>query len=411
VHAELTIEAGREIGRVFVVRIGQQFVLGRGGDVAIPLDDERISRRHALVDMRKDGLYVADLGSRNGTFLASRPVKANTPTLTAPGDLLELGGHRLRIELAGLDEKTRRERARTQRLDEPLLPKEEFDILGEIGRGATGRVYAARQKLLDRVVAVKVLRTDVDDDAEGRERFLREGRVTVKVQSPFVVEVYDVRVMHGKVYLVMELINGPSAKDRLASGTLPIAEVLKIGEETARALEAAHAKGVIHRDIKPANILLAPNGPSKLSDFGIAKELDSLESLTSTGEGLGTLAYVSPEQAQEAKKVGPRTDIYSLGATLYHLIAGRPPFTPANAKVLLEILDKPPPLLMQYRSDCPPELAALVHRMLAKVPEDRPPSAAYCAERLAEMRKKHTPPITDRGALGKTADMSESTGF
>jgi serine/threonine protein kinase len=408
-HGELTVEAGRDVGRVFVVRLGQNFIIGRGVDVAITVDDERVSRRHASVELRPEGLFVADLGSRNGTFLLGRALEPNRPALTAPGDVLEIGSHRLRLDILGLDEKSRRERARTQRLDEPLLPKEEFEILGEIGRGATGRVYAAKQKLLDRMVAVKVLRSDLGDDEEGQKRFMREARVTCKIDSPFVVQVHDVRIVYGRVYLIMELINGPSAKDRLACGWLPIPDVVRVGLDVANALDAAHRINVVHRDIKPANILLTPNGPAKLSDFGIAKELDSVESLTSTGEGLGTLAYVSPEQATEAKSVTKQTDIYGLGATLYHLVAGRPPFLPTSARVLLEIIDQDPPRVTAFRGDCPDDLAVLIHEMLAKDPDHRPAGTQVVVERLLDMRLRYMARAGHGSTdLGRTSDLSET---
>ncbi|MBX3472090.1 MAG: protein kinase [Planctomycetes bacterium] len=406
-HAELTVEAGRDVGRVFVVRLGQSFTVGRGSDVAITIDDERVSRRHAALELRPEGLFVTDLGSRNGTFILGRPLTANQPLLTAPGDVLELGAHRLRLDIQGLDERSRRERQRTQRLDEPLLPQEEFELLGEIGRGATGRVYAARQRLLDRLVAVKVLRSDLGEDEEGQRRFLREARVCVKIDSPYVVQVHDVRMVYGRACLIMELINGPSAKDRLAGGALPIAQVVRIGLDVANALQAAHKVGVVHRDIKPANILLVPDGPAKLSDFGIAKELDSVESLTATGEGLGTLAYVSPEQATEARSVTPKTDLYGLGATLYHLAAGRPPFLPTSAKVLLEIMDRPPPPVTSFRPDCPSDLAALIHQLLEKDPARRPASAAAAGERLLGLHLRHLQHRKGPTDLGRTSDLSD----
>lgn len=387
--AELTVEAGREQGRVYVLRLGQTFVVGRSREVAVRLDDEQISRRHASLELRPDGLYVVDLASRNGTFLTGERLPAGEARRAAEGDRVELGEHALRVAFHGIDDSTRRTLAKTRRLDEPLLDGEEFELMGEIGRGATGRVYAARQKRLDRVVAVKVLRSEVEP--EDRERFLREGRICCRVDSPYVVEVHDIRMAHGRAFLVMELVQGPSAKDRLAGGPLPVPEALKVGEDVGRALDAARKAGIVHRDVKPGNILLSPDGMAKLSDFGIAKELDSLESLTSTGEGLGTLAYVAPEQAMEAKKVDHRSDIYSLGATLYHLLAGRPPFHPGSPKVLLDILDKPPPPLATYRGDCPPELAELVHAMLEKDVERRPQRAGEVADRLAELRVRLYP--------------------
>jgi serine/threonine protein kinase len=410
VQAELTIETGRNAGQRYVIRLAQKFVLGRGHDVSIHLEDDRVSRRHAQVELRAEGVFVTDLGSRNGTYMEGERLPPRQARLLDAGARVELGAHRLRLEITGVDPRTRKERARTQRLDEPVLPREEFEILGEIGRGATGRVYAADQRLLGRTVAIKVLRNEIDVDEEGRERFLREGKLACRIESPYIIEVYDIRLAYGRVYLVMELVNGASVKDRLSGGALAIPEALRIGEDVSNALVAAHRVGVIHRDIKPANILLSPKGIAKLGDFGIAKDLEALESLTATGEGLGTLAYVSPEQATEAKTVDHRTDLYSLGATLYHMLAGRPPFLPRNARVLLDILDKPPPQLRELRPDCPPEVAAFVHKMLEKDPTRRPKAASEVAQRLFQLRSEHYPKYKHWGDLSDT-ELGESQEF
>jgi len=222
--------------------------------------------------------------------------------------------------------------------------------------------------------------------------------------------VFDVRLVKGRVFMVMELINGPSAKDRLSGGPIPIPEALKIGEDVANGVAAAHAAGAIHRDIKPANILLSPEGIAKLSDFGIAKDLDAVVSLTAAGEGLGTLAYVSPEQATEAREVDPRTDLYSLGATLYHFVAGRPPFLPKNARVLLEILDAPAPPLQPLRPECPADVTQFIHRLLAKSPAERPTPAALVARTLRQLREAHYPNyIPAGGGATDPRRMNEST--
>ena len=389
---EVTVRQGREVGRRYVIRMGQRFVLGRGRDVTVRVQDEKVSRRHVALELGPEGLMVTDLGSRNGSFLDGRQLTGHEGKLAHTDDVLQIGDHVFQLQMSGVDERTKRERARTRRLDEPLLPRDEFEILGEIGRGATGRVYAAHQKLLGRNVAIKVLRQDVDPDEESRQRFMREGRVCCKISSPFVVEVHDVRLSDGRIYLIMELINGLSVKDRLFGGPLPIPEALQIGEEVALGLAAAHTAGIIHRDIKPANILLTPEGRAKLGDFGIAKELDALESLTATGKGLGTLAYVSPEQATEAKQVDFKTDLYSLGATIYHMIAGRPPFLPSSAKVLLEILDQPAPSLLKYAPACPRVVAEIVHGLLEKDPTKRlPPHAPAVASALRKLRRELYP--------------------
>jgi eukaryotic-like serine/threonine-protein kinase len=178
-----------------------------------------------------------------------------------------------------------------------------------------------------------------------------------------------------------------SAEAALEGGPLPLPAALKVAEDIARGLDVAHRGGLVHRDIKPANILVTPQGLAKLSDFGIAKALGTLEStLTVTGQGLGSLDYVSPEQAEDAKRVSPASDLYSLGATLYHLLAGKPPFEVKSVADLVRVFDEPPPPLRALRPDCPPEVVALVERLLEKEPDDRPPSAAAVAERLLELR-------------------------
>jgi serine/threonine protein kinase len=206
----------------------------------------------------------------------------------------------------------------------------------------------------------------------------------------------------------MELVQGGSAQDRLMQGPLPIAEALKIGEDVARALEAIAQVGIVHRDVKPQNILLGPGGIAKLSDFGIAKELGG-RMLTTKGTGLGSLPYAAPEQIRDASSVDPRTDVYGLGATLYHLISGRTPF-PSRGIPIVElvrcILDKPPLPLRGFRPECPPDVEQLIYEMLAKEPGDRPQPPADLTARLCELRVRHHPEALQGGdaSLTDTAD-------
>ncbi|HBP23023.1 MAG TPA: hypothetical protein DEA08_35275, partial [Planctomycetes bacterium] len=147
--------------------------------------------------------------------------------------------------------------------------------------------------------------------------------------------------------------------------------------------------GIVHRDVKPANVVInRARGVAQLCDFGIAKDLEStLASLTASGMGLGTMAYMPPEQVGEAKHVEPSADVYSLGATLYHFLAGRPPFSPTNMKALWEIVDQPPPPLDAFRAEVPAEVSALVHATLAKDPDERPPIWSL-VEQLAALRAR-----------------------
>jgi serine/threonine protein kinase len=395
-HAILTVRMGGEIGRQYVIGLGERYVIGRGQDAGIRLEDDRVSRAHVALEMSSEGLLVTDLGSSNGSYLGISRLEAHQPQPTKSRDKLLVGHHTFFIRLEGDASWLPSQEAETSRLRDEVKAAflEEFTLLGQIGRGAVGTVFAAHQELLGRDVAVKVLdpRPAATYGAQMRKRSLREARISFQVKSPYVVEVFDVRLVGERVCIVMELVNGPSAMDCLAKGPFPIPEALKIAEDVARALEAAHAVGVIHRDVKPDNIFLSPDGMTKLGDFGIAKA-DWLQPLTVTGEGLGTLAYMAPEQATAARHVGGKADLYGLGATLFHMISGGPPFD-TSGSVLRKFVNPAPPLTSPLE-ECPPRLAELVGQLLAKAPEDRPADAATVVMALADLRKECYPSVNE----------------
>jgi serine/threonine-protein kinase len=408
VHGELVVESGPQAGERFVIRLAQRFLIGRGQGVSIQLENDLISRRHAELDLRPDGwLYIRDLGSRNGTFYRGERLRPHTEVRLSPGDRLELGGDCVvRVEIFGLGG----DPSRTSIPEElELLPPEEFEILGEIGEGATGKVYAAKQKLLDRTVAVKVFYDGSDLGVGERERFMREGRTAIRIRSPYVVEIFDVRLYRGRVCLIMELVNGPSLFDRLEGGSpILIPEALALCEDVARALDEAHAVGVIHRDVKPGNVLLTPEGTAKLGDFGLAKDTQSQQHLTDSNLGMGSLPYVSPEQAAGANRVDERSDIYSLGATLFHLIGGRPPFVGSKAKILLSIVEENPPALDTLHGACPEDVVRFVHAALEKDPEARPPNAKSVVRQLRELRELHYPEYVAADPNRRTSSSKET---
>lgn len=378
-EAALVLVVGQDPGRSFPIRMGQRFIIGRAKDATIRLKDAAISRRHAALELTPEGLWVTDLGSANGTLVGERMLCKDDSVVMRHGETLEIGEHVLALKLAGVDHDLIDAQARAQ-----ALLGDELEILGEIGHGATGRVYAVRHQRLGRVLAAKVLHTAIAADPESRERFLREGQISYRIKSPYIVEVHDLQLRGGTAFLLMELVHGPSARDLIP---VPIVQALHVGKQVALALVAAHAAGVIHRDIKPANILLSPQGTAKLSDFGIAKDLNDMSSVTSTGQGMGTLSYVAPEQAMEAKTVGPAADLYSLGASLYHLIGGEPPFPElATGMVLGRILTQAPPPLLAFAPHCPEPLAEYVHVLMAKEYLDRPRSAQEVHDRLEAIR-------------------------
>jgi serine/threonine-protein kinase len=260
-----------------------------------------------------------------------------------------------------------------------------------------------------RLVAVKVLR-QTGLDAESRERFLREGQYAGRISHKNVVHLFDLRVKDGSPFLILELVRGVSVMDRLREGVVSIFEALEVAQHVAAALGALADQGVVHRDVKPSNILLSPDGVAKISDFGIAKDLNATSQLTQAGVGLGTFSFMAPEQFQEAKDVDHSADMYGLGATLYHMIAGRPPFlytSGVNPVALVkEILESSPPRLREFRPDCPLEIADFVHRLISKEPRERPQPANFVEAMLAKLRKQHCAKDTQRMLWESSSDTS-----
>ena len=213
-----------------------------------------------------------------------------------------------------------------------------YEVMAKLGDGAMGTVYKARQVSLDRVVAVKVLRRDTAHSAPYIRRFEREARLAAKLTHRNAVRVLDVGQDRGLHYIVMEFVDGPSVSKLLAKGPLEEHKALKITRDVAGALAQAHAMNIIHRDIKPSNILLTSEGTGKLSDLGIAKDVaTTTTSLTDTNAITGTPAYMSPEQCAGLKDVDHRADIYCLGATLYHMACGKPPYDAPTPVVLVNM--------------------------------------------------------------------------
>lgn len=258
-----------------------------------------------------------------------------------------------------------------------------YRILQRLGGGAMGDVYLAEQVSLGRRVAVKTLRLDrLPPGQASREtsvqRFVQEARAAAALVHGNIVQIYEVGNVDGIHFIAEEYVAGPSLRRWLAvRGPLDVRQAASVLSQAAAALDRAARAGIVHRDIKPENLLLTPAGELKVADFGLARLLHASEdmSLTQTGHTLGTPLYMSPEQV-EGKPVDPRSDLYSLGATLWHLLAGRPPFdgetslavAVAHVKGVVEPLEN-------VRPDLPPRLCGIVTRLLARKPDDRHASA------------------------------------
>ena len=250
-----------------------------------------------------------------------------------------------------------------------------YVLEAEIGRGGMGIVYRARDQRLKRNVAVKLLPPELAFRSDIRSRFLREAEMAAGLSHPNIVPIYMVDERDGLVYFVMALVEGESVGDRLKSGgRIPVAESRRILREVADALAYAHAHGVVHRDIKPDNILLDKHsGRAMVTDFGIARAASEGESrLTATGVAIGTPQYMSPEQCSGERDVDGRSDLYSLGAVAYQMLAGEPPFTGSNTPAILmkHVTEKPAPLRGRVPG-LPANLEQIVLRLLEKNPANR----------------------------------------
>jgi tRNA A-37 threonylcarbamoyl transferase component Bud32 len=269
------------------------------------------------------------------------------------------------------------------------LISDRYELEELVGSGGMSSVYKARDTLLERNVALKILHEHHLDDAEYVERFRREARTVAQLSHPNIVTVIDRGEVEGRPFIVFEFVDGEPLDQVVARrGALPLDEALAIAVACAHALAFAHKHGLVHRDVKPQNILLNDDHRPKVTDFGIARSLDVKKGVTQTGTVLGTSNYIAPEQAS-GEVVTAQSDVYSLGVVLYELLTGRVPFEGENfVNVALKHINEPPPSLLAQRRDAPPRLAAAVSRALAKNPRERFPTMGALAAELEACRNE-----------------------
>lgn len=272
---------------------------------------------------------------------------------------------------------------------EATVINDRYEVHKRIGRGGMADVFSARDLLLDRQVAIKVLFPEFATDENFVERFRREAQSAANLSHPNIVNVYDWGKYEGTYFIAMEEVQGRTLADILShQNQLTSKQAAEVASEVAAALGFAHEKGVAHRDIKPANILIGSNGQVKVADFGIARVMNAPTeaNLTQVGSVMGTATYFSPEQAQGAQP-DPRSDLYSLGIVMYEMVAGRPPFTGENPVSIAykQVHDLPQPLV-QIVADVPKPYEAIVAKLLAKDPKLRYPSAGALRDDLRRFR-------------------------
>jgi tetratricopeptide (TPR) repeat protein/predicted Ser/Thr protein kinase len=259
-----------------------------------------------------------------------------------------------------------------------------YEILGVLGRGGMGVVYKARQQGLNRVVALKTLLAGAHGGADELARFRIEAEAVARLQHPNIVQVYEVSEREGQPYLAMEFVDGGGLDKKLDGTPQPPRQAAELMVALARAMHYAHQRGILHRDLKPANVLLTTDGTPKITDFGLAKRLEQDKGQTRTGAIMGTPSYMAPEQAEgKTKHLGPAADVYSLGAVLYDLLTGRPPFRGETVLDTLEQVRTVEPVRpSRLQPRLPPDLETICLRCLAKEPGKRYGSAGELADDL-----------------------------
>jgi hypothetical protein len=412
VSAELIVLQDDKAVSTYSLEGDSPVVVGRSSRSDVQVRDPKLSRSHCEIRPTPHGYLLRDLGSKNGTFVNGARV---TEARLRDGDRIQIGLTRLGFRSHGPAEATDVAPPQLCAACGRLVPLDEmgdarqtedriycsrciaenalvgrtiggYEIIQLIGRGSMGTVFKAEQLSMSRPVALKILHRELTADRDATARFLREARAGGQLSHPNIIRIYDMNQAEGLYFISMEFVPGGDVGALLdREGPLPADRVASIAAQTARALAHAHERGVIHRDVKPSNLLLGRDGLIKVADLGLAKSLDAagLSDLTGTGTTLGTLPYLPPEQIASASHADHRADIYSLGATCYHLLAGEPPFQGDTvAQLALAVRSAEPRRLRAFRRELPVDLDALLLRCLAKDPADRYQNAADLLDAL-----------------------------
>lgn len=362
--AYLVVESGADKRKVFALAADKELIGGRGSHTDILIRDPFVSAKHFALKCVDDAWQINDLSSANGFEINEK--KVTTATLN-DNDLIRLGSTYLRFSLPlNGDENT---------VSIPVLPKiDGYQLIDQLGVGGMGEVYQATQTSLDRPVAIKILFKKLRQDEKFVARFFQEARSAGNLNHPNIVQVHDVGRDGDLCYICMEYIKGGTLTDLLRqSETLDEKTAMRIGLEVARGLAYAQSKNLVHCDIKPDNIMFTETGMAKIADLGIARQAS--ETPEAQNEVVGSPHYMSPEQAM-GKALDHRSDLYSLGCTLFRMLAGRTVFAGASAREVMkkQVTEEPPPL-NKINPNISSRMLGIVNKLIAKKPENRFQSA------------------------------------
>ncbi len=369
----LVIENGPDKGRYVVVSDKGTVIIGRDSSTGLQLHDTMASRMHFKIETREDGYWILDLDSMNGTLLNGKPLQESR---LAYGDLVKVG----ETLFSFVSEEGPAGELTGQKIAG-------YRILERIGRGGMGTVYKAEQVDLQRIVALKVLSEEHGAEKEFIELFVHEARAAARLNHPNIVQVYDVKRQSHLYFFSMEYVPGGSVQEILAKDKkLPVPRAVRMMLDVARGIEYAHSKGIVHRDIKPDNLMIAEDGKVKLGDLGLARRVDEKIGPVEERSVIGTPHYIAPEQVL-GRGADFRSDIYSLGATFYRMLAGSTPFAAPSIRDLVnkKVREDPIPL-QQAHPEIPRSVSDLVQKMMSRDPAHRHQTAS---EVVADLERIH----------------------
>jgi serine/threonine protein kinase len=407
--SQLVVIAGPDKGRLFVLVHGQPLLLGRGRATETRLADLRVSRLHCEVQADAGHVIVRDSNSAGGTFVNGKRV---TRRRLRAGDVLQIGDTQLRLEEADIAEQSTmvqdglvppRLAASAEEPPDGLAGQtlSHFEVGQVLAKGRSGTVYKAHDTRANRTIALKILEPEFAKNDAEVQRFIRSMKTALNLRHPNLVSLHGAGKTGRTCWVAMEYVEGESLTQVIqrigVAGMLDWRHALRVAIHIALALDYAHRHQIIHRNIAPPNILIRNgDGVAKLGDLMLAKALEGTlaRQLTRPGELLGDVNYMSPERTRGATDVDGRSDIYNLGATVYALLTGRPPFADMSlVETVTKIRKVDPERPRKFQMAIPEPFEAIVLRMLAKRPEDRYPTAADLLADLERVARAQGVPV------------------